>query len=198
MGPSSNLLIQILDDSDDPITQITLIKEEVLKWQQNGAHGESQVRNKLQLHQGLRVCSNIPCRFLTLLWFQMGFYGVDEILHRLLKCPTRFLGFWILYWEMSLFIPSVFLQFLILYFLKYIIRFVLRVEMSLLIHIVPLVRVSNGMLVYEIYTILKRVSFSSWFSSGFSLLCLSPVTHLDKFVGPNCMKDNPSRLRAPI
>eukprot|EP00268_Persea_americana_P042127 TRINITY_DN4211_c0_g4_i2.p1 TRINITY_DN4211_c0_g4~~TRINITY_DN4211_c0_g4_i2.p1 ORF type:complete len:693 (-),score=112.62 TRINITY_DN4211_c0_g4_i2:415-2493(-) len=34
--PRSNMLIQILDDSDDPITQM-LIKEEVLKWQQNGA-----------------------------------------------------------------------------------------------------------------------------------------------------------------
>ncbi|RWR82907.1 glycosyl transferase family 2 family protein [Cinnamomum micranthum f. kanehirae] len=34
--PRSNLLIQVLDDSDDPTTQI-LIKDEVLKWQQNGA-----------------------------------------------------------------------------------------------------------------------------------------------------------------
>lgn len=33
--PRSNLLIQVLDDSDDPTTQL-LIKEEVLKWQQNG------------------------------------------------------------------------------------------------------------------------------------------------------------------
>ena len=52
MGPRSNLLIQALDDSDDPTTQ-TLIKEEVLKWQQNGAHRESQVGDELQLHQGL-------------------------------------------------------------------------------------------------------------------------------------------------
>ncbi|KAA8538261.1 hypothetical protein F0562_027916 [Nyssa sinensis] len=35
--PKSNLLIQILDDSDDPTTQL-LIKEEVHKWQQEGAH----------------------------------------------------------------------------------------------------------------------------------------------------------------
>ncbi|XP_058069686.1 probable xyloglucan glycosyltransferase 9 [Magnolia sinica] len=35
--PGSNLLIQVLDDSDDPTTQM-LIKEEVLKWQHNGAH----------------------------------------------------------------------------------------------------------------------------------------------------------------
>ncbi|CAL9772261.1 unnamed protein product [Musa acuminata subsp. burmannicoides] len=34
--PRSNILIQVLDDSDDPTTQ-TLIKEEVEKWQQNGA-----------------------------------------------------------------------------------------------------------------------------------------------------------------
>ncbi|KAL5988302.1 putative xyloglucan glycosyltransferase 12 [Asimina triloba] len=35
--PRSNLLIQVLDDSDDPMTQI-LIKEEVEKWQQTGAN----------------------------------------------------------------------------------------------------------------------------------------------------------------
>ncbi|XP_077214779.1 putative xyloglucan glycosyltransferase 12 [Tasmannia lanceolata] len=35
--PRSNLLIQVLDDSDDPTTQM-LIKEEVQKWQQNGIH----------------------------------------------------------------------------------------------------------------------------------------------------------------
>lgn len=35
--PKSNLLIQVLDDSDDPITQ-SLIKEEVHKWQQEGAN----------------------------------------------------------------------------------------------------------------------------------------------------------------
>ncbi|XP_061972026.1 probable xyloglucan glycosyltransferase 12 [Populus nigra] len=35
--PKSKILIQILDDSDDPITQL-LIKEEVNKWQQEGAH----------------------------------------------------------------------------------------------------------------------------------------------------------------
>ncbi|KAK9270784.1 hypothetical protein L1049_026368 [Liquidambar formosana] len=35
--PKSNLLIQVLDDSDDPTTQL-LIKEEVHKWQQEGAH----------------------------------------------------------------------------------------------------------------------------------------------------------------
>uniref|UniRef100_A0A5B7AMJ0 Putative glycosyl transferase family 2 family protein n=1 Tax=Davidia involucrata TaxID=16924 RepID=A0A5B7AMJ0_DAVIN len=34
--PKSNLLIQILDDSDDPTTQL-MIKEEVHKWQQEGA-----------------------------------------------------------------------------------------------------------------------------------------------------------------
>ncbi|CAL9052546.1 probable xyloglucan glycosyltransferase 9 [Musa acuminata AAA Group] len=34
--PKSNILIQVLDDSDDPTTQ-ALIKEEVEKWQQNGA-----------------------------------------------------------------------------------------------------------------------------------------------------------------
>ncbi|EHA8589448.1 putative xyloglucan glycosyltransferase 12 [Cocos nucifera] len=34
--PRSNLLVQVLDDSDDPTTQ-ALIKEEVEKWQQNGA-----------------------------------------------------------------------------------------------------------------------------------------------------------------
>ncbi|CAL9090219.1 hypothetical protein MUK42_30932 [Musa troglodytarum] len=34
--PRSNILIQVLDDSDDPTTQ-ALIKEEVEKWQQNGA-----------------------------------------------------------------------------------------------------------------------------------------------------------------
>ncbi|XP_010941966.1 probable xyloglucan glycosyltransferase 9 [Elaeis guineensis] len=34
--PRSNLLVQVLDDSDDPMTQ-ALIKEEVEKWQQNGA-----------------------------------------------------------------------------------------------------------------------------------------------------------------
>ncbi|XP_042498065.1 probable xyloglucan glycosyltransferase 12 [Macadamia integrifolia] len=34
--PRSNLLIQVLDDSDDPTTQL-LIKEEVHKWQQEGA-----------------------------------------------------------------------------------------------------------------------------------------------------------------
>lgn len=35
--PKTNLLIQILDDSDDPTTQL-LIKEEVHKWQQEGAN----------------------------------------------------------------------------------------------------------------------------------------------------------------
>ncbi|KAK3231177.1 hypothetical protein Dsin_003058 [Dipteronia sinensis] len=35
--PKSKLLIQVLDDSDDPTTQ-TLIKEEVHKWQQEGAN----------------------------------------------------------------------------------------------------------------------------------------------------------------
>ncbi|OVA00292.1 hypothetical protein BVC80_1185g8 [Macleaya cordata] len=35
--PKSNMLIQVLDDSDDPVTQL-LIKEEVQKWQQEGAH----------------------------------------------------------------------------------------------------------------------------------------------------------------
>ncbi|XP_031273026.1 probable xyloglucan glycosyltransferase 12 [Pistacia vera] len=35
--PKSKILIQVLDDSDDPTTQ-TLIKEEVRKWQQEGAH----------------------------------------------------------------------------------------------------------------------------------------------------------------
>ncbi|KAL2489117.1 putative xyloglucan glycosyltransferase 12 [Forsythia ovata] len=35
--PKGNLLIQILDDSDDPTTQ-SLIKEEVNKWQQEGAN----------------------------------------------------------------------------------------------------------------------------------------------------------------
>ncbi|XAR48444.1 Xyloglucan 6-xylosyltransferase [Bertholletia excelsa] len=35
--PKSKLLIQILDDSDDPMTQL-LIKEEVLKWKEEGAN----------------------------------------------------------------------------------------------------------------------------------------------------------------
>ncbi|TYH83140.1 hypothetical protein ES332_D02G111700v1 [Gossypium tomentosum] len=35
--PKSRILIQVLDDSDDPMTQL-LIKEEVHKWQQEGAH----------------------------------------------------------------------------------------------------------------------------------------------------------------
>ncbi|XP_073119800.1 probable xyloglucan glycosyltransferase 12 [Henckelia pumila] len=35
--PKGRMLIQILDDSDDPTTQL-LIKEEVLKWQQSGAN----------------------------------------------------------------------------------------------------------------------------------------------------------------
>lgn len=35
--PKSRFLIQILDDSDDPTTQ-TLIKEEVHKWQKEGAN----------------------------------------------------------------------------------------------------------------------------------------------------------------
>lgn len=35
--PKSNLLIQILDDSDDPVTSL-LIKEEVYKWQQQGVN----------------------------------------------------------------------------------------------------------------------------------------------------------------
>ncbi|KAF5456065.1 hypothetical protein F2P56_025578 [Juglans regia] len=35
--PKSKMLIQILDDSDDPTTQL-MIKEEVHKWQQEGAH----------------------------------------------------------------------------------------------------------------------------------------------------------------
>ncbi|KAF3447478.1 hypothetical protein FNV43_RR12664 [Rhamnella rubrinervis] len=35
--PKTNLLIQVLDDSDDPTTQL-LIKEEVHKWQQEGAN----------------------------------------------------------------------------------------------------------------------------------------------------------------
>ncbi|MED6130721.1 putative xyloglucan glycosyltransferase 12 [Stylosanthes scabra] len=35
--PKSKLLIQVLDDSDDPTTQL-LIKEEVLKWQHEGAN----------------------------------------------------------------------------------------------------------------------------------------------------------------
>ncbi|XP_044475609.1 probable xyloglucan glycosyltransferase 12 isoform X2 [Mangifera indica] len=35
--PKSKILIQVLDDSDDPTTQ-TMIKEEVRKWQQEGAH----------------------------------------------------------------------------------------------------------------------------------------------------------------
>ncbi|KAL6317307.1 hypothetical protein AAG906_030060 [Vitis piasezkii] len=35
--PKSSILIQVLDDSDDPVTQL-MIKEEVTKWQQEGAH----------------------------------------------------------------------------------------------------------------------------------------------------------------
>lgn len=35
--PKSKLLIQVLDDSDDPTTQL-LIKDEVHKWQQEGAN----------------------------------------------------------------------------------------------------------------------------------------------------------------
>lgn len=35
--PKSNILIQVLDDSDDPVTQL-MIKEEVTKWQHEGAH----------------------------------------------------------------------------------------------------------------------------------------------------------------
>ncbi|KAK6938541.1 Glycosyltransferase 2-like [Dillenia turbinata] len=35
--PKTNILIQVLDDSDDPTTQL-LIKEEVLKWQREGAN----------------------------------------------------------------------------------------------------------------------------------------------------------------
>lgn len=35
--PKSKLLVQVLDDSDDPVTQV-LIKEEVHKWQQDGAN----------------------------------------------------------------------------------------------------------------------------------------------------------------
>lgn len=35
--PKSRLLIQVLDDSDDPVTQ-TLINEEVRKWQKEGAN----------------------------------------------------------------------------------------------------------------------------------------------------------------
>ncbi|XP_074573928.1 putative xyloglucan glycosyltransferase 9 [Curcuma longa] len=35
--PRSNVLVQVLDDSDDPLTQ-ALIKEEVDKWQKNGAN----------------------------------------------------------------------------------------------------------------------------------------------------------------
>ena len=35
--PKTKLLIQVLDDSDDPTTQL-LIKEEVHKWQQEGAN----------------------------------------------------------------------------------------------------------------------------------------------------------------
>ncbi|OAY51054.1 probable xyloglucan glycosyltransferase 12 [Manihot esculenta] len=35
--PKSKILVQVLDDSDDPTTQL-LIKEEVNKWQQEGAH----------------------------------------------------------------------------------------------------------------------------------------------------------------
>lgn len=35
--PKSKILIQVLDDSDDPTTQL-LIKEEVHKWQEEGAH----------------------------------------------------------------------------------------------------------------------------------------------------------------
>ena len=35
--PKSKILIQVLDDSDDPTTRL-LIKEEVHKWQQEGAH----------------------------------------------------------------------------------------------------------------------------------------------------------------
>ena len=34
--PKSKILIQVLDDSDDPTTQL-LIKEEVHKWQREGA-----------------------------------------------------------------------------------------------------------------------------------------------------------------
>jgi cellulose synthase/poly-beta-1,6-N-acetylglucosamine synthase-like glycosyltransferase len=34
--PRSNFLVQVLDDSDDPTTQ-SLIRDEVAKWQQNGA-----------------------------------------------------------------------------------------------------------------------------------------------------------------
>lgn len=35
--PKSNILVQVLDDSDDPMTQL-LIKDEVHKWQQEGAN----------------------------------------------------------------------------------------------------------------------------------------------------------------
>lgn len=35
--PKSKILIQVLDDSDDPMTQL-LIEEEVHKWQQVGAN----------------------------------------------------------------------------------------------------------------------------------------------------------------
>lgn len=35
--PKERMLVQVLDDSDDPVTQ-SMIKEEVHKWQQNGAN----------------------------------------------------------------------------------------------------------------------------------------------------------------
>ncbi|GMI90629.1 CELLULOSE-SYNTHASE LIKE C12, Cellulose-synthase-like C12 [Hibiscus trionum] len=60
--PRSKILIQVLDDSDDPITQL-LIQEEVLKWQQEGANIVYQHRQIRDGYKAGNLKSAMRCNY---------------------------------------------------------------------------------------------------------------------------------------
>ncbi|GMI83150.1 CELLULOSE-SYNTHASE LIKE C12, Cellulose-synthase-like C12 [Hibiscus trionum] len=60
--PKSKILIQVLDDSDDPITQL-LIKEEVHKWQQDGANIVYQHREIRDGYKAGNLKSAMSCSY---------------------------------------------------------------------------------------------------------------------------------------
>lgn len=60
--PKDKLLIQVLDDSDDPITQL-LIKEEVYKWQQLDANIEYRHRVIREGYKAGNLKSAMSCSY---------------------------------------------------------------------------------------------------------------------------------------
>ncbi|KAE8707926.1 putative xyloglucan glycosyltransferase 12 [Hibiscus syriacus] len=60
--PRSKILIQVLDDSDDPITQL-LIKEEMLKWKQDGANIVYQHRKIRDGYKAGNLKSAMSCTY---------------------------------------------------------------------------------------------------------------------------------------